>query len=148
MVPTFSALESVHIMASRALRRRRNSSDIPRTFVLLVWVGFACSIFFYVFDRSPGPPDAAVRPHANAARSQSNNAKATDDDRLYTGSIVLVEPDRCWVRTMDNRTGSMWDIGYVKCDGVITSLAQNIPHGAASTQRFNSISQAFRRHGD
>ena len=51
MVPTFSALESVHIMASRALRRRRNSSDIPRTFVLLVWVGFACSIFFYVFDR-------------------------------------------------------------------------------------------------
>jgi hypothetical protein len=81
-------------------------------------------------------------------RHRKPTMKETDDDRLYTGSIVLVEPDRCWVRAMDNRTGSMWDIGYVKCDGVVASLAQNIPHGAASTQRFNSISRAFRRNGD
>lgn len=148
MVPTLGAHESVHIMASRALRRRRNFSDIPRTFVLLVWVGFACSIFFYVFDRPPSRHDAAVRPQSNAARSQSNNAKATDDDKLYTGSIVLVEPDHCWVRTMDNRTGSMWDIGYVKCDDIVASLTKNVQRGAASAERMNSISQAFRRNGD
>ena len=116
--------------------------------MLLVWVAFACSIFFYVFDRSSAPPDAAVRPQSHAAGSQSNNAKETDDDKLFTGSIVLVEPDRCWVRAMDNRTGSMWDIGYVKCDTFVPSPAQNISHGVTSTQRINSIGQAFRRSGD
>jgi hypothetical protein len=138
----------MHITASRTSRRRRNFGDIPRTFVLLVWVGFACSIFFYVFDRSSSPPDVAVKPQSYAAGSQANNAKEADDDKLYTGSIVLVEPDRCWVRTMDNRTGSMWDIGYVKCDNVVASLAQNSPHGTTSVQRINSIGQAFRGKGD
>ena len=148
MLPTLCALESVHIMASRASHRRRNFSDIPRTFVLLVWVGFASSIFFYVFDRSPSPHDASVSRQSHAARSQANHAKETDDDKLYTGSIVLVERDRCWVRSMDNRTGSMWDTGYVKCDDFVASHAKNIRQDAASSQRMNSISQAFRHNGD
>ena len=129
-------------MAPRALRRRRNSSDIPRTIVLLVWVGFACSIFVYVFDRSPAPRDATARP-------PSNRLAIKDDDTLYTGSIVLVEPrDRCWVRTIDNRTGSMWDRGYLNCDDVIASLAKSTQQGGGSIMRMNSISQAFRSSGD
>lgn len=130
-------------MSPRASRRRRNFSDIPRTIVLLVWAGFACSAVFYVFDRSPPPPDAA-------ARSQSNRLETQDDEKLYTGSIVLVEPrDRCWVRTIDNRTGSMWDQGYVSCDALVAaSLAKTAPHGPGSIQRMNSIGQAFRGKGE
>ena len=129
-------------MAPRALRRRRNFSDIPRTIVLLVWVGFACSISLYVFDWPPPLHGAATTP-------QSNNLANKDDDNLYTGSIVLVEPrDRCWVRTIDNRTGAMWDKGYVNCDDVVASLAKNAHQGAVSILRMNSISQAFRGGGD
>ncbi len=123
-------------MATRTLRKR-NFSDIPRTFVLLVWVGFASSAFFYVFDRPPQPPGTVTKPQSKSLASQN-------DDKLYTGAIVLVEPrDRCWVRFIDNRTGSMWDRGYVNCDEFAATLSKS-HQGAMSIQRMNSISQAFR----
>jgi len=130
----------VRTTAPRALRRRRNIGEIRRTIVLLVWVAFACSVFFYVFDRYPVRHDAVARP-------QSNRVAIKNDDNLYTGSIVLVEPrDRCWVRAIDNRTGSMWDLGYVNCDDAVST--KSAQQGAASVQRMNSISRAFHHDAD
>lgn len=107
--------------------------------MLLVWVGFACSIFYYVFDRpSPPPSDPTTRPSAGRRTT-------ADDDKLYTGSIILVEhKDRCWLRTMDNRTGLMWDQGYVDCDAVVAAMTPAVKQ-PVSILRINSISQAFRR---
>lgn len=126
-------------MQQTALRRKRNASDASRTLVLLSWVAFASSAFYYIFDRPPLPEGAPPQ-------SQAAHRPTKDNDALYTGSILLVETrDRCWLRTIDNRNGSMWDKGYVDCDAfAAATLAPSKQNGVGSIQRMQSISNAFR----
>ena len=117
--------------------------DARRTGVLLVWVTFGFSILIYFIDWSPVQRASAVRPPVNAAIAKING------DELYTGSIIMV-PTRgedCWQRIIDNRTGKMWDIGYVNCYEAV-SRSEKSREGTTSVMRLNSIGKAFRHDGD
>jgi hypothetical protein len=47
----------------------------------------------------------------------------------------------------DNRTGRMWENGYVDCYVAVSDLAENKRNGAISSVRIPSISSAFRGQG-
>jgi len=127
-------------MTSRVSPRRWLLRDMPRTYILLVWVAFGFSVLIYFIDWSPARRAAAVRPEINAAMSKING------DMLYTGSIIIVPTrgDYCWQRIIDNRTGKMWDKGYVNCDEAVSKSENNDRQGAISVMRLNSIGKAFR----
>ena len=61
--------------------------------------------------------------------------KAQIDDEIYTGSIIVVPPtgDQCWQMMIDNRTGHMWETGYVDCYAAVSELAENKRSGAISS---------------
>jgi hypothetical protein len=103
--------------------------------VLLVWVAFAVGLFIYfdngiTFHAAPTPVPAA---------------QAANDDELYTGSIVIVPPsgDECWQMMLDNRTGRMWESGYIGCDAVAGVLAESQRDTKARTGRLNAIGAFF-----
>lgn len=72
-------------------------------------------------------------------------ARVVSDDELYTGAIVVVpeQGNRCWQMMLDNRTGRMWEGGYMDCDAYVDALADTRRTGG-STQRMNEIGAAFR----
>ena len=117
--------------------------DLRLVYVLLVWAAFGFSLFFFfsgnIFSggftlrgKAPGPPQ-----------------QAQSDDEIYTGSIIIVPPrgDQCWQMMLDNRTGRMWENGYVDCYVAVRQLADNKRSGAISTIRIQSIMDAFRGEG-
>lgn len=120
------------MMASRVSVRwlRR---DIRLVYVLLVWVAFTVGLFIYF--------DNGITFHAAAPP-----APAANDDELYTGSIVIVPSsgDECWQMMLDNRTGRMWESGYIGCDAVAGVLAESQRDTKARTGRMNAIGAAFR----
>jgi hypothetical protein len=118
--------------------------DLRLVYVLLVWAAFGFSLFFFfsgnifsggftLHGKAPGP----------AQQTQS-------DDEIYTGSIIIVPPrgDQCWQMMLDNRTGRMWENGYVDCYVAVRQLAENKRSGAISTIRIRSIMDAFRGEGN
>lgn len=114
--------------------------DVRLVFVLLVWAAFGTGLFAY-FD---GGIDLTVNwrpaPPAPPAPPQTSS-----DDALYTGSIVVVPPqgDRCWQMMLDNRTGRMWESGYMDCDTVVDALTDSRRTGASAV-RLNAIGATFR----
>jgi hypothetical protein len=79
-------------------------------------MAFALAAFLYAYDWRPSgwsalhQQEAAVKPPRREIEH-------------YTGSIVIV-PDRGDFRRqriIDNRTGKMWDKGYVNCYEAITA---------------------------
>ena len=110
--------------------------DMRLVFVLLVWAAFGIgllayldsSISFSLHRPAPAPPQAVA------------------DAELYTGSIVVVPSrgDRCWQMMLDNRTGRMWEGGYVDCDNVVGALAESKRKGAVHAVRLNAIGASFR----
>jgi hypothetical protein len=113
--------------------------DLRMVFVLLVWAAFGVSLFYY-FDG-----DALFR-HAAPPPPQQGHS---NNDKVYTGSII-VEPlygDRCWQMKIDNRTGRMWETGYVSCYSAIGELAKDKKRGPISAVRIKSIMDAFRGKG-
>jgi tRNA A37 N6-isopentenylltransferase MiaA len=65
----------------------------------------------------------------------------------YMGSIVIA-PDRgdCRQR-IDNRTGKMWDKGYVNCYEAITAQERDQRVGMSSAW-INAIGKVFNHAGD
>lgn len=137
-------------MTSRALSRGWLLIDLPRTIVLLAWIAFGCSILFYFSDWFPHWRDVVIAPQANSGTriDQANSGTRVDkdeSDKLYNGLIFIVPTrgDRCWERVLDNRTGRMWDKGYVNCDEAAARLAaQSQPEGL-SALRMRAIGKAF-----
>ena len=112
--------------------------EIRPTFAALVWFAFGCSLLMYINDWSVPRPPAATEPKADTA----------EIDTLYTGSIIF-SPDRgdfCWQRMIDNRTGRLWDKGYINCDEIASRSAKERQRGALSVLRMQAISREF--HGN
>ena len=122
-------------MASRA-SVRRFWRDIRVVYVLLVWAAFTTGLFVYF--------DSSITLHRVAPPAPAS--QADKDDELYTGSIVVVPRfgNDCWKMMIDNRTGRMWENGYVDCDSVVGTLAESERNGATSSARLNAIGAAFR----
>jgi len=136
------ATPRVSIVASSLVSRDWLFRDMPQTYMLLVWVAFCFSILFFFSDWSPVRQEAAERP-------QNNKVSDIDDkDKIYTGSIIIVSSrgTRCWERMLDNRTGTMWDKGFVNCDEAVSQLVENKQLGASS--RLRVISKAFSHDGN
>ena len=128
-------------MAARraSSHRRWFLRDIPRTYVLLVWLAFGAAILIYTIDWHPSGW-SALRQETVAAKPLRNDAAT------YTGSIIIVPArgDQCLQRMIDNRTGRMWDKGYVNCDEA-ASPPEKDQRAGMSSLRLNAIGKAF--HG-
>lgn len=129
-------------MAKRqSAHRRWFLRDIPRTYVLMVWIAFGLAILIYANDWHPSGwtalrRDAAIKPPAPKVES-------------YTGSIIFV-PTRgndCQEFVLDNRTGKMWDKGAVDCNEAV-SRSDRDASGGMSTLRMNAIGKAFNHRDD
>jgi hypothetical protein len=75
----------------------------------------------------------------HGVKAATNNASNAE---LYTGSIILVptQGEQCLERALDNRTGQMWDKGYVNCYDVVRNTAKN---SGLSSSRMRLIGNAF-----
>ena len=124
-------------MASRPLHRFWRWRDLPLAYVLLVWAAFGSSVFFY-FNDWPTVPHLAA---------EVTNVR---DDAQYTGSIIIVPANgnRCWQRMLDNRSGKLWDTGYVNCEDVVSKLIEQRKNGSGSTMRLLAIGKALRHEMD
>jgi hypothetical protein len=90
------------------------------------------------------------RPSGWSALRQETAAKPQRRDaEYYTGSIVIVPArgDYCWQRMIDNRTGKMWDKGYVNCYEAVAPQEKDQRVGMSSL-RMNAIGKAFNRGTD
>ena len=131
-------------MAARARSRRRwFTRDIPRTYLLLVWFAFGFVVLIYSNDWRPSGWSAMRQQTTTQQQPQRNPAEA------YTGAIIIVPTrgDNCWQRMLDNRTGKMWDKGYVNCEEAV-SRADKEARSGMSTLRINAIGKAFNRSGE
>ncbi len=80
-----------------------------------------------------------------AAATAAAPAAMVVDDAMYTGSIVYVPTrgDQCWKRTMDNRNGNLRDIGYRRCEEVVSDLALHTNQAAYRANRFQQVRNSF-----
>lgn len=124
-------------MSSRVLSPFWLWRDLPLTYVLLVWIAFGATLFFY-FNDWP-----AFRQEAAAVRQLKN-------EEFYTGSIIIVPArgNHCWQRMLDNRTGKFWEKGFVNCDDAVAQLVEQKQRGSMSSLRMQAISKVFRHAGD
>jgi len=122
--------------------RRWFLRDARRTYLLLVWLAFGLAILIYSNDWHPSGW-SVFKQETAAPKPQRSDAET------YTGAIVIVPTrgDYCWQRMLDNRTGKMWDKGYVNCDEAI-SRAEKEQRGGMSTLRMNAIGKAFNHGND
>jgi hypothetical protein len=127
-------------MASRVPSVHWFYRDLRLSYVLLVWVAFCISLFVHF-----GIPDAI--PRNSAAPTKTTTLPHDDSDVHYTGSIISVPARGDWCRQtmLDNRTGKIWDNGYVNCYDVVTHLIEQKQSSAVTSVRLNAISSAFRR---
>jgi hypothetical protein len=114
--------------------------DMPIVFVLCIWVAFGLSLLFFVSDWPRARNNVA-----KTAKSVVTSSKA-DDDEIYTGSIITFPPtgNRCSELRMDNRTGKMWDNGYVNCDAIVSELVNEKRQESFDLMRLRTISNVFR----
>jgi hypothetical protein len=131
-------------MATRRVSSRHHwfTRDIPRTNILLIWLAFGAAVLIYSIDWHPSGWSALKK--ETAAKPSPRN-----DAAYYTGSIIIVPTrgDQCWRRMLDNRTGKMWDQGYVNCDEAVAPLEKDQRVGMSSL-RMNAIGKAFNHAHD
>lgn len=79
-----------------------------------------------------------------------NSSRETDDDRLYSGSIFVVPErgERCWELGLDNRTGKMWDKGFVNCYEAVSRPGADKKSAGMSAERLRAISKTFHLGDD
>ena len=142
-------------MASRVPSRHWRFRDVPLAVVLLVWAAFAASVLFYFSDWSPFSREVAGKSQQSRANSQlnsqlNNSSRETDDDSLYSGSILVVPQrgERCWEFGLDNRTGKMWDKGVVNCYVAMSRSGVAKKSAGMSAERLRAISKTFQPGGD
>ena len=106
--------------------------------MLFVWLAFGLAIFLYAYDWRPSGW-SVLRQQASAAKPQGRGVE------YYTGSIVLVPArgDYCWQRMIDNRTGKMWDKGYVNCYEAVSPMEKDQRVGMSSA-RINAIGRGIQ----
>jgi hypothetical protein len=130
-------------MAVRTSSHRRwMLRDIPRTYVLLVWLAFGVALLIYSNDWHPSGW-TALRQEATAPKPPVSVAEQ------YTGSIIIV-PTRgedCRQMMLDNRTGKMWDKGVVNCYEAVSRPDRDQRSGMSSL-RMNAIGKAFNRRDE
>ena len=116
--------------------------DIPRTYVLLVWLAFGVAILLYSSDWHPSGW-TALRQEAAAPK------RPVSVTEQYTGSIIIVPArgEECRQMMLDNRTGRMWNIGVVNCYEAV-SRSEKDQRGGMSTLRINAIGKAFNRRDE
>ncbi len=115
--------------------------DIPRTYVLLVWLAFGAAILIYSTDWHPSGW-TALRHEAAAPQPSVSLTER------YTGAIIIV-PERgedCRQMMLDNRTGRMWDNGPVNCYEAVSRSEKE--RGGMSSLRINAIGKAFNRRDE
>jgi len=130
------------ILAARARARRRwFMRDIPRMYLLLVWLGFGLAVLLYANDWHPSG--------WSALRHEAAVEKPKQPTESYTGSIIIVPTvgDFCWQRMLDNRTGKMWEKGYVNCYEAVTRSEKDARSGM-SAARMDAIGKAFNHSGN
>ena len=128
--------------ARKSSHRHWMLRDIPRTYVLLVWLAFGTALLIYSNDWHPSGW-TTLRQEPAAPKRQIS---ATEQ---YTGSIIIV-PTRgedCRRMMLDNRTGRMWDTGSVNCYEAV-SRSEKDQRGGMSSLRINAIGKAFNRRDD
>jgi hypothetical protein len=125
-------------MASRRFARRWMLRDIPQFLVLFAGIAVVFGIVGYSVDWNLIRSDFVSKPNV-VSKQQPNNASNAE---FYTGSIILVPPqgEQCLERALDNRTGQIWDKGYVNCYDVVRNTAKN---SGLSASRMRSIGNAF-----
>jgi hypothetical protein len=113
--------------------------DVRPGFALLVWTAFAISLVTYFYGPVTIFKGQQVSP-------RPTNTRQSNDDVLFTGSIVFLPArgDQCWQRMIDNRTGAMWDKGYINCYDAVLQLIEQKQNGIKSSAKMNAISHAFR----
>jgi hypothetical protein len=107
--------------------------DVPRTYVLFVWLGFGLAIFLYAYDWRPSGW-SVLRQQEAAAKPQRR------DVEYNTGSIVIVP---ALLAAIDNRTGKMWDKGYVNCYEAVSPMEKDQRVGMSSA-RINAIGRGIQ----
>jgi hypothetical protein len=128
--------------ARKSSHRHWMLRDIPRTYVLLVWLAFGVALLIYSNDWHPSGW-TALRQEATALKPP---VSVTDQ---YTGSIIIV-PTRgedCRQMMLDNRTGRMWDNGVVNCYEAVSRPGRD-QLGGMSSLRINAIGKAFNRRDE
>ena len=129
-------------MAARVSSRRHwFLRDIPRTYVLCVWLAFGLVAFLYAYDWHPSGWSALQR--------EASVKPQWREGEHDTGSIIIVPigGEQCWQRMIDNRTGKMWDKGYVNCYEAVSPLEKDQRVGMSSL-RMNAIGKAFNHGGE
>ena len=138
-------------MASRRLARRWLLRDIPQFLVLSAGIAAVFGIVAYFVDWSLVRRDVAASPNANIASQLGTSSKSqisnAGNAEIYTGSIILVPPsgEQCLERAIDNRTGQMWDKGYVNCYDFARTAEKS---SGLSAKRMRSIGNAFLHKAD
>ena len=121
-------------MASHGSSRRWLLREFRSAYVLLVLVAFVVVIFVYFIDWPTVRRERVMRP------------KTDNVEQRYAGSVIVpTGGDQCWIYILDNRTGSLRDGGYSKCDEVTRQFAEKLsPEGA----RLRDVGKAFRNKRD
>jgi hypothetical protein len=131
-------------MAARLSSRRRwFLRDVPRTYLMFVWLAFSTTLLIYFNDWHPSGWSALRPKEVATPKPQRSNAE------IYTGSIIIVPAtgENCQQLMLDNRTGRMWDKGYVNCYAA-ASPPERDPSKAISSKRISAIGNAFRGGND
>jgi hypothetical protein len=127
-------------MATRHTSHRRwFLRDVPRTYMMLVWLAFCFTVVVYLNDWRPSGWSTLKPQQAAKAKPQRSDAE------IYTGSLIIMPAtgEKCQQMMMDNRTGRMWEKGIVNCYDAATPT-QKDPSEAISSKRINAIGSAFR----
>ncbi len=124
-------------MTSQKSSRRWFLRDVRAAYVLLVSVAFVVAIFAYFIDWSTVRHERVMRP------------KTDNVEQRYAGSVIVpIGGDQCWMYILDNRTGSLRDGGYSKCDKAPRQLDENNPPQGMDMLRLHEVSKAFRNGGN
>jgi hypothetical protein len=125
-------------MPPKASFRRHILRDWPQAKVVLAWMAFGCSVLFYFSDWSP------PWHHPNAVL-QSSRVSAGDDEEIYTGSILFAraDVDHCWERKFDNRTGAIWDKGFINCGTTASQAKGKNTNDSAADKRMRALQAYF-----
>ena len=131
-------------MAARhSSHRRWFLRDVPRTYMMLVWLAFCFTVVVYLNDWHPSGW-SALRPQ-QVAKPKPQRSEA----ETYTGSLIITPPagENCHQMMMDNRTGRMWDKGVVNCYEAVSRPERDQRSGMSSL-RMNAIGKAFNRRDE
>jgi len=113
--------------------------------VLFACTALSAGLFYLIrpeiMPHHTAPPPAITAPQADNSQAINKN----DNDKIYTGSIVVVSRsigDKCWRLNFDNRTGAMWAGRYADCN-LVTQTNENQTRPVPDSMRMQAISAAF-----